>query len=94
MQVLTILNGRKYTYKFNGSFYTWVDEKDLATPVIIHTKLREKALSEGADESIFLSTPKPPNSEKIKEESEAKKEIVSKKKTSLNGGFNPFAVGG
>jgi hypothetical protein len=90
MEVLTELNGRKYRYKSNGLFYTWVDERNLPIPVIVHTSLREKALSEGVDESIFLSNPKSPHSEKTLEAEEPKVTKNQKKKTNSTGSFNPF----
>ncbi len=98
MEISTTWNGRKYTYKFNGSFYTWVDERNLSIPIITHTTLREKALKEGADESIFLSGPRSPSAEKADAKKEAApqdtKSDNSKKKTNLKNGFNPFNIGG
>lgn len=97
-QVTTSLGGAKYTYKFNGSFHTWFDEKNMVVPVLIHTKLREKALSEGADVSIFLSKPKIPRQEEKTIQNEVldltavkKPENKQKKLINLGGGFNPFA---
>lgn len=90
----TTLYGKVYTYKFNGKFYTWFDDRNLPVPVIIHSKLREKAISEGQDESVFLSAPKPPHSEAIKtsiKTEEAKENQTTKKKVIT--GFNPFAKG-
>lgn len=98
MEVVIFHNGRKYTYKHNGAFFTWVDERNLTIPVMIHTILREKALSEGADASIFLSKPKQPSCEARENTSEdniQNNQIEkAKKKKNLNGGFNPFNIGG
>lgn len=96
MQEISVkLEKRVYRYKDTGQFFTWVDESNRPVPVIIHTKLREKALAEGASLSHFLSSPKPPRSEAMDEpESKAENTSTSKKKLNLTGGFNPFNNGG
>lgn len=96
-QVSTTLGNRKYTYKYNGAFFTWIDDLNMIAPLLIHTRLREKALSEGADSSIFLSKPKVPRQEVIEKEvsndlSKTKSEPKQKRNINLGGGFNPFAV--
>jgi hypothetical protein len=92
-EVTTTLNGLVYVYKNSGKIYTWFDPKNLVVPVILHTKLREKALSEGADESIFLSEPKLNRSDFQQEKPRNEVEVKSKtiKKSTL--GFNPFKGG-
>lgn len=93
-EVSTTLHGKVYTYKFNGKFYTWFDAKNLPVPVIIHSKLREQAIAEGKDESIFLSTPKPPHSERVGPPEKAEtKTTASTTKKKQTAGFNPFAKG-
>jgi hypothetical protein len=94
MEITVVLSSRLYRYKNTGSFYTWVDHKNRPVPVLIHTKLREKALAEGADISHFLSVPKPPRSEDLSPPDEREEKQSSKKKSNLTGGFNPFNVGG
>lgn len=95
-EVSVTLNGRVYTYKHNGKFYTWLDYKNLPVPLMLHTKLREKAISEGKDESIFLSKPKTPRLEHKSEveSSEAEDLTVETKKSQKKkstGLINPFA---
>lgn len=97
-EVKTMYNGKIYTYKNLGGIFTWFDARNLAVPVMVHSSLREKALSEGADISIFLSTPKPPRSEippNIKEPNEEQVPIAEqpKKKLPKTLGFNPFSTG-
>lgn len=94
MDIVVSLGNRVYRYKNTGTFYTWVDEKNRPVPVIIHTKLREKALAEGANISHFLSVPKPPRSEDLSPPEEREEKNSSKKKINMTGGFNPFNIGG
>jgi hypothetical protein len=89
-EVSTTINGKVYTYKYNGKFYTWFDGKNLPVPLILHSRLREQVISEGKDESIFLSQPKPPRHEDLSEPEDISfKENKSQKKKSSNL-FNPF----
>ena len=92
-EVVVNLGNKIYRYKNTGQFFTWVDDKSRPVPVIIHTKLREKALAEGANPSHFLSSPKPPRSEVV-DDPDAKVEKATGKKLNLTGGFNPFNNGG
>lgn len=87
MEVSVTFRNQKYTYKNIGSFFTWVDERNLAVPLLIHTHLREMALAEGADISFFLSAPKPPRTEDLTQPLQRSSKVAQKKK---NLGFNPF----
>lgn len=89
-EATTTLNGLTYIYKNSGRIYTWFDQKNLVVPVILHTKLREKAISEGADESIFLSEPKLNRSDFQQEKPQIKAEVKSKTSKKSTLGFNPF----
>jgi hypothetical protein len=84
--------GSEYTYSKDGEFITWKDRQGLAVPLMLHTILREKALSEGVDSNIFLTNrlitlPKIEREKKVV--SVGKKSITNKK--GLIGGFNPFS---
>jgi len=80
---------RKYTYTTIGSMMTWVDDKHMVVPVVLHTKLREKAIADGTDISIFLSDPVESKPER-KSVSVKKSKSKTTKKSTLKGGFNPF----
>ncbi len=90
MEVEIDYGGRKYRYSKVGEILTWVDDKDLTVPVMLHSILRDRAISSGIDKSIFLEARTPNKKpEKIKENKDTKKS-PKKSKTKLIGSINPF----
>lgn len=81
--VEVIYGGRKYTYSKVGELMTWMDDKRMVIPVMLHRILREQALESGADVSIFLSK------QREQEVKDAPKSKGSNKK--IKGVFNPFS---
>jgi len=87
MEVSVIYQGRNYKYAQVGKIQTWIGEDQMAVPVMLHSSLREKAVSEGADSSIFSTIDQ-------ERPSEEKEKVVKKSKTKtkklMKNGFNPF----
>jgi len=90
MTVTVEYRGNEYTYSQVGKIMTWTDHRKMVIPVMLHSILREKAISLGTDSSIFISKKKV---RKVPEEVGTAKKVVSVKKQknqSMMGGFNPF----
>lgn len=92
MEVSVLYKEKKYSYIQLGEMMTWVDDEQTVVPLMLHSVLREKAISSGINSSIFLSDI--PVLEKNKEKKIKEKKVVKSsknaKKKNLLSGFNPF----
>lgn len=86
--ILIEFQNKKYQYLEVDGNMIWVDERNLAVPVMLHPKLREQAISSGVDKSVFVGDVKMPA--KKKESSDKSLKSSKAKKQDLKGKFNPF----
>ena len=86
---------KEYIYSNKRGLTTWRDERGLVVPVMLHTHLREMAISAGASSSVFL-TQGVIQARGVREKEEdkdavtVKSQVKKRKSKILKGGFNPF----
>ena len=97
MEVSVVYREKEYSYVKVGSAMTWVDDSQAIVPVMLHSILREQAISSGISSSVFLSDIPTPDEIKEEKEQKIKEKKISKvsksKKSKLLSGFNPFQKG-